>query len=71
MAALKKLSSNDLRLAKKAGFGRKKPKKPKRSAGVSAKESYIARWNEYVDAAKEKIKEQKKIAALNKQIHGH
>ena len=56
MAALKKLSAQELSKARRAGFKRKKPKMPKKSASLTVMENYVRRWNEYVDAAKAKIK---------------
>jgi hypothetical protein len=74
MATLMKITPEQLRQAKKCGFKRKAPKKPKRGATVSAMENYIVRYNEWVKAAKS-CKSQKetlarKKATLKKQIFG-
>lgn len=57
MATPKKFSKSDLSKARKAGFKRKKPKRPKQSASLTVWENYVARWNNWVDDAKAKIKE--------------
>lgn len=76
--ALAQISSEELRKARKNGFKRKRPKKPKKSAGVGVLENFIVRHNEWVKDAKaakakvnEKNKAKEKKAALKKQIFGY
>ena len=57
MAAIKKLSAEELRKARKSGFKRKKPKKPKASASLTVLENWVSRYNQWVDDAKAKIKQ--------------
>lgn len=71
MAKIHKLSPDQLREARRAGFKKKQPKKPKRNAGMAAMENYILRHNAWVSDAKRKISEQKKKDSLRKQIYGH
>lgn len=42
----------ELRKARKMGFKKKKPTKPKRSASVTKKELYLAKFNDFVDDVK-------------------
>jgi hypothetical protein len=65
------LSSKELQDAKKAGFKRKAPKKPKRNAGVNAMLSYLERVKEYERGAKAKAAEFRKREALKKRIFGY
>lgn len=66
MAALKKISNEELRKARRAGFKRKKPKKPKQSASLNAMEGYVSRYNDWVNAAREKIRYAKQKEAEKK-----
>ncbi len=68
MASIKKFTQDEMRLAKKAGFKRKKPKKPKASSTLSVQENYVSRYNAYVDEIKRKAKDAKKKEAIRKQI---
>lgn len=75
MATIKKFSAADLAAARKAGYKKKKPKKPRAGASLSVLENYVARYNEWIDGARTKIKEksskeaaQKKRVALSKAI---
>jgi len=68
MASLKKISVDELRKARKSGFKRKSPKRPKRSAGLSVLESYIARYNAWVDDARSKMRDASKRHKLQKQV---
>lgn len=68
MATLKTISTKELSEARKGGFGRKKPKKPKQSASLSSMEGYIDRFNRWVDDAKQKAKEYREREALKKKI---
>ena len=71
MATLKSISTKELSEARKAKFRRKKPKKPKQSATLSAMESYIERYNQWVSDAKEKAKEYRAKEVLKKKIRTH
>lgn len=68
--ALAKLSAEQLRLARKAGFKKKAPKKPKQSASLSTMESYVSRYNDWCKQARQKISDGKKRENLKKQIRG-
>lgn len=57
MASIKKISAAELSKARRAGFKRKKPKKPKTSAPLSSWEAYVDRYNRWVDDARSKVKE--------------
>lgn len=57
MAAIKTITPDQLRKAKKAGFKKKKPKKPKASASLTVLENWVSRYNAWIDDAKNKIKE--------------
>lgn len=70
MASLMKLSAEQLRLARKAGFKRKAPKKPKQSASLATMEGYVARHNQWVKDAKSRIAGEKRREKLKKQIRG-
>ena len=78
MASLKKYSDKEWSEAKKAGFRRKKPKKPKASASLTVLNNYVTRWNKYVDDVKKAAKkyrtkeaEKKKRDSLKEKIRGH
>jgi len=66
--AMKKFTAEELRKARKSGFRKKAPKKPKTSASVSTLESYVSRFNAYVDEMKAKAKETDKKDKLLKEI---
>jgi len=68
MAALSKISKEDIRQARKGGFKRKAPSKPRGKKTTANIESYIVRYNQWVKDAKTKISEHKKLEALKKQI---
>ena len=70
MATLLKLSAEELRKARKAGFKKKAPKKPKLSSSLSTMEGYVSRHNDWVKQARTKIAENKKREGLRKQIQG-
>jgi len=59
MATANKISQSELSQARKAGFKRSKPKKPKASASLSSLENYITKYNNWVRAAKDKIASKK------------
>lgn len=59
MATLKSISAAELSEARRAGFKRKKPKKGKLKT-MSAVEAYIARWNNWVDAARDRVRTKRK-----------
>lgn len=65
---ISKISRDELRLARKGGFKRKKPKKPKQSASLSAMESWISRYNSWVKDAKSKASDYKKAQKVKDQI---
>lgn len=67
MASILKISNEDIRKARKAGFKRKKPSKPKAKTEL-ALENWIARYNNWVKDAKSKISDGKKLDALKKQV---
>lgn len=64
------ISPDKLRSARKAGFKKKAPKKPKRSASLSAMENYLARVRDFNKEAQNAINSAKKKIALRKKIHG-
>lgn len=68
MATLIKVSSEEIRKARKAGFKRKAPKKPKKSASVSVLENYISRHNEWAKELKAAGKNVDKKKTLLKTI---
>lgn len=69
MATIKKLTPAELASARRAGYKRKKPKKPRASATLNALEAFVARYNEWVDGARAKIKEKAaKDSAVKKRI---
>ncbi len=49
-------SPQQIALARKGGFSRKAPKKPKASASLSTLENWITRWNEWVKGVHEGVK---------------
>jgi len=67
MAKLASLSTEDQRKARKGGFKRKAPKKPK-SKTVNSIESYIDRHNQWVKDARAAITKHNKLETLKKQI---
>lgn len=75
MATIKKLSAVELGIARRSGYKKKKPKKPRAGASLTVLENYVVRFNEWVDGARAKIKERakkesdaKKRVALSKAI---
>lgn len=66
--ALAKVSAEEIRKARKSGFKRKAPKKPKRSASVTTLENYVARHNEWAKALKSAGRNVDKKATLLKTI---
>jgi hypothetical protein len=62
------ISKAELAKARKAGFKRKPPKKPKRSASLSSLENYLLRCREFNAQAKLKIREHSKKESLRKKI---
>lgn len=70
MATLSKISTEDLRKARKAGFKKKAPKKPKQSASLATMESYVSRYNQWCKDARQKVADGKKRETLKKQIRG-
>jgi len=74
MAKLMKITPDQLKAARKAGFGRKCPKKPKKSASVAQLENYISSHNTWVKEAKakasKKASESSKKKSLQKAVFG-
>lgn len=70
MATLKQLSESTKAEARKAGRLPKAPKKPKMSASVNALESYVARYNAYVDKVQAMAAKYRKAGTLKKAIFG-
>jgi hypothetical protein len=65
--AFLKFSPEELRNAKKAGFKRKKPRKPK-SKTLAALTSFQERYNQYVKDMKQAASDGKKLEALKKEV---
>ena len=64
-----KVSPEEIRLARKAGFRKKKPKKPKMSASTHVKERWItSRWNPWAKEVKSKAAEGRKKEKLDNAI---
>lgn len=70
MATLAKLSDSDKKAARRAGYKRKAPAKPKMSASTAVMERYVERWNDWVKGARAAIADAKKRETLRKQIRG-
>jgi hypothetical protein len=70
MSTLKSLSEATKAEARKAGRLPKAPKKPKQSASVSALESYVVRYNAYVDKIQAMATKHKRANTLKKAIFG-
>lgn len=68
MATLIKVSSEEIRKARKAGVKKKAPKKPKKSASLSVLENYVARHNDWAKTIKEAGRSLDKKAKLAKTI---
>jgi len=68
MATISKISAEELRLARKGGFRRKKPKKPKMNSSLHTFENWVARYNAWCKDAKHKASEYKKAQKLKDQI---
>lgn len=68
MASILKISTEELRKARKGGFKKKKPKKPKSSASLTTFENWISRNNDFVKEAKQRAKDYEKKEKLKKQI---
>jgi len=66
--AISKITADELRLARKGGFGRKKPKKPKQSSTLNTLENWVVRYNAWVKDAKAKAAEYKKAKTLKDAI---
>jgi hypothetical protein len=64
------MSADKLREARKSGFKKKAPKKPKKTASVSTMENYLQRVKEFNKEAQAAINSTKKRIALRKKIHG-
>lgn len=62
------ITKSELKEARKAGFKRKKPKKPTGKKSVTSIEGYIDRYNSWVKDAKEKAKEGRKLEVLKKDL---
>lgn len=68
--ALSKVTAEQIRLARKAGFKKKAPKKPKQSASLATLEGYVSRHNDWAKQLKAAISAGKKREALKKAIRG-
>jgi hypothetical protein len=68
--ALKKVTEEAKRDARKVGKLPKAPKKPKQSASVTTLENYVARHNAYVEKINAMAAKYRKAGALKKQIFG-
>lgn len=68
MASIKKISDATLKDARKGGFKRKKPKKPKQSASYTTLVNWIDRWNNWCRDAEMKAKEYRQREKLIGQI---
>lgn len=66
MAQIKSYTDAEHRDAKKAGFKRKKPKKPAASASLRTLENWVARYNQWVTDLKAKAKQYKQKEADKK-----
>lgn len=62
------ISAAELSEARKGGFKRKKPKKPKQSASLASMENWIIRYNAWIKDAKAKASDYKKAKKLKDQI---
>lgn len=62
------LSREDLRLARKGGFKKKAPKKPKKMTEGNMM-SYLAKYREWEKEAKTYAKAGRKLEGLKKQVH--
>ena len=67
MATLLKFTPEDLRQARKGGFKRKAPKKPK-SKTFNSIEGFINRYNEYVKAMKAAAANGRKLDQMKKEL---
>jgi len=68
---LSKISREDIRKARKAGFKKKALKKPKASASLGVIENYISRQNDWIKEAKARIQQSKKLDSARKQLKGY
>jgi len=59
MATLAKITPADLSAARKAGFKKKRPKKPRASASLTTLENYVVRYNQWVKDARAKVSEKR------------
>jgi len=67
MASLAKFTPEDLRLARKAKFKKKRPKKPK-SNTINAMETFVAKYNDWVHELKRAASDAKKIDSIKSQL---
>ena len=67
MATINKFTPEELKLARKAGFKRKKPKKPS-TKSYSSMENFISRYNEWVKDLKAAASNGRKMEAMKKAI---
>lgn len=68
MAKLAQLSASEKTAARRAGYKRKAPAKPKSNASLAVLERYVERYNDWVKGARAAIAEMKKRDALAKQV---
>jgi hypothetical protein len=68
MASILKISNEELRLARKGGFRRKKPKKPAGKASLNVLQGWVTRNNEWVKDAKKRASDFKSAQKLKDAI---
>ena len=64
----KKPTSDEMRQARKAGFRRRRPKKPKMSSSKNALENYAGRYNDWCKGMRQAVKDGKEREKLQEQI---
>ena len=68
--SVSKINPDELRLARKAGFRKKAPKKPGRGASLTVLENYVSRHNNFVKEVKAAAAKARKLTSMQKQIFG-
>ena len=68
MASILNINTEELRLARKGGFRRKKPKKPSGKASLGVLQSWVSRHNDWVKEAKKRASDHKTAQKLKDQI---
>lgn len=67
---LKKVNETKLKEARKAGMKRKAPKKPSRNASKATLETYVKRYNAWVDDVNKAAAENAQKEAMKRKIFG-